>query len=493
MALIIRNGLIVTPTADSVRSGRGTIRVEKDRIARIAWQGEAGSIEPASGDQVIDASKRLVMPGLVDAHAHFYGMLMPGLVERLPLDMRMPYLAACFTGWEERDASLSALLGAARMMRNGTTTVMENILQGVGDSEATVKALVASGMRAVVGPMVADRPFYETVPGYRECLPATLLEEGTRPPAGPPPAEVVAACRALAKRWHGAEGRISICLSPSTPHRCTDRMLELLAEAAADDKLGVHTHLLETRPQAAAARHLYGRSMVEHIEKLGLLRPGFLGAHSVWLSDADMDRMASVGAGISHNPLSNLYLGSGIARVPQLLKRGIAVGIGSDGPNCGSSTSLIEVMKLAAIVHRLGEPEGSRWPSAEDAFRMATLGGARALGLDRDVGSLEVGKKADLVLLDAESPGFVPLNDPVMQLVFGETGSAVRSVIVNGDFIVEDGRPTKLDMAQLIGEAAERGQRLAGRVREPLSRAARFEPYLRQTYLALLREFEERS
>jgi len=150
-------------------------------------------------------------------------------------------------------------------------------------------------------------------------------------------------------------------------------------------------------------------------------------------------------------------------------------------------------MKLAAVVHRLDEPEGHRWPSAEDAFRMATLGGARALGLEHEVGSIEVGKKADFVLLDAESPSFVPLNDPVMQLVFGETGSAVHTVVVNGEIVVESGRPTKVDMRDVIAEAAERGQRLVERVRAPLSRAAIFEPYLRETYLALLREFESPS
>ena len=493
MALIIRNGLIVTPTTNSVRCGRGTILVERDRIARVVWAGEAIPVEPAGDDRVIDATKMLVMPGFIDAHAHFYGTLMPGLVERLPLDMRMPYLAACFTGWEERDTWVSALLGAVRMLRNGTTTVMENVLQGINEAEPTIRALIASGMRAVVGPMVADRPYHETMPGYQECLPASLREEAVGATSGPPPEEVVAACRALARRWNGAEGRITICLSPSTPHRCTDRMLVLIAEAAATDGLGVHTHLLESRPQAAAARRLYGRTMVEHIEALGLLRAGFSGAHAVWLSDGDLDRLVESGAGVSHNPLSNLYLGSGIAPVLKLLRRGVPVGIGSDGPNCGSSTSLVEVMKLAAIVHRIGEPEGHRWPSAEHAFRMATLGGAKVLGLERDVGSIEVGKKADIVLLDAESPGLVPLNDPVMQLVFGETGSAVHTVVVNGDIVVEAGRPTKVNLRDLIGEAAERGERLAERVRAPLVRAARFEPYLRETYLALIREFEDRS
>lgn len=166
--------------------------------------------------------------------------------------------------------------------------------------------------------------------------------------------------------------------------------------------------------QAGVARRLYGRTMVEHIWKLGLLKPKFSGAHSVWFTTRDIELLAEADATVIHTPLSNLYLGSGIARVPELIRQGISVGIGSDGPNCGSSTSLFEVMKLAAVIHRIHEVDGRRWISARDAFRMATIGGAKALGLDEGIGSLEVGKKADLVLLNANTPNFIPLNDPVV-------------------------------------------------------------------------------
>ena len=267
-------------------------------------------------------------------------------------------------------------------------------------------------------------------------------------------------------------------------------MLTLVAEASATHRLSVHTHLLETRPQAVAARRLYGRTMVEHIAALGLLSERFSGAHAVWLDDRDLDLMAEHGAAISHNPLSNLYLGSGIARVPELLRRGVAVGIGSDGPNCGSTTSLFEVMKLAAVVHRLGERDGGRWIGSREAFRMATIGGARALGLDREIGSIEAGKRADLVMLDARSPEFVPLNDPVWQLVYGESGAAVDRVIVNGAVVFEHGHPTRFDAEALVEEADEVGRRLTARARPALARMSRLEPYLTETYHALLHEFD---
>jgi guanine deaminase len=282
-----------------------------------------------------------------------------------------------------------------------------------------------------------------------------------------------------------------VCLSPSTPHRCTDALLERVAEASAAASLPVHTHLLETRVQAVAARRLYGDTMVEHIRTLGLLSRRLSCAHAVWLTDRDVDLLAEAGVGVSHNPLSNLYLGSGVARAWDLVRRGVAVGVGSDGPNCGASMPLFEIMKLAACVHRPAEPDGDRWPTAHDAFRLATIGGARAHGLDREIGSIEEGKKADLVLLDADAPAFVPLNEPVMQLVYGENGQAVRTVMVGGVVALDDGRPTMFDADDVIGEARERGARLRERALPALDRVRDVKPALDGAYRALLREFDD--
>ena len=490
MALVIRDGMVVTPAGDDVRAERATIVVEGARIARVAWGSEAGRVESTPGDQVIDATRALVIPGLVDAHSHFYGTLIPGLIDRLPLDVRRPFLGACTDGWTERDTWVATMLGVLRMLRNGTTTVLENGAQGIEATVPTIGAVIDSGVRAVVGPMVSDRPFGDTLPGYLERLPDALRADVLGAAPSPPGRELVERCLAIARRWHGAEGRVSVCLSPWAPFGCSDEMLTLVAEASATHRLPIHTHLLETRPQAVAARRLYGRSMVEHIAALGLLSERFSGAHAVWLEDRDLDLMAEHGAAISHNPLSNLYLGSGIARVPQLLRRGVVVGIGSDGPNCGSTTSLFEVMKLAALVHRPGERDAERWIGPREAFRMATIGGARALGLGGEIGSIEGGKRADLVMLDARSPEFVPLNDPVWQLVYGGSGDAVDRVIIDGAVVFEHGHPTRFDAAALVEEADDVGRRLTARARPALARMSRLEPYLTETYRALLHEFD---
>jgi guanine deaminase len=489
MSLVIRGGMLVTPEGEGVRAERGTIVVDGDRIARVAYGTETAGGEPARGDRVMDADRRIVIPGLVDAHCHAYGALTPGLVDHLPLDIRMLALAATLAGWTDDDTRVATLLGAWRMLRGGTTTVLENVLQGLDATDAAIQALLHAGMRAVVGPMIGDRPFHETLPGYLERLPVPRRAEALAAPS-PPAKDLLQASVALARRWHGAHGRLRVCLSPSTPHRCTDALLELVAEASANDRLSVHTHLLETRPQALVGRRLYGRTMVEHLDAIGLLGPRLSCAHAVWLTDGDLDRLAGSGAGVSHNPLSNLYLGSGIARLPELLRRGVAVGLGSDGPNCGASGPLFEVMKLAACVHRIGEPDGDRWVSAQDAFRMATIGGARALGLDAEIGSIEPGKRADLVLLDADAPHLVPLNDPVRQLVYGETGQAVDTVLVDGEVVLAGGRPTRFDPAAVTSEARERGARLRERALPHLARGRELHPHLRDANLALIREFE---
>jgi cytosine/adenosine deaminase-related metal-dependent hydrolase len=487
MALLIREGIIITPEGPDIRAERGTIVVEDDRIVRVAYNAKAGEIEPGPFDRVIEATDRLIIPGLVDAHSHFYGTLAPALIDYLPLEIREPLLGAMTRGWGERETRATTLLGALRMMRNGTTTVLENVLHGMENTESTISALVDSGMRAMVGPAIADRPFHETMPGYLECLPE-LHRSQSRAPSIPNPKDLLESCLDVVRRWHGAEGRIYICLSPSAPHRCTDELMTMIAEAAGTHELAIHTHLLETRVQTAIARRLYGRTMVEHIWTLGLLRPGFCGAHSVWLTDREIELMAEARAGISHNPLSNLYLGDGIARVPEMLRHGVAVGIGSDGPNCGSTMSLFEVMKLAALVHRINETDARQWVGARDAFRMATLDGARALALDSEIGSIEAGKKADLVLLNGDAGNFVPLNDPVAQIVYGETGSAVETVVVNGEVILEGGSPTRFKAAEVLAEAREIGPHVKEQAKLGLARARKLEPYLRKAYFALLRE-----
>jgi 5-methylthioadenosine/S-adenosylhomocysteine deaminase len=492
MALLIHGGMIVTPEGSGVRAERGTIFVEKDRIAQVNYGTATEEVPLGTQDRLIDAKDYLVIPGLVDAHSHFYGTLVPALIDHLPLDIRVAFLGEVIKGWDEHETRIATLLGAYRMLRNGTTTVLENMLQDIETADAVIGALLDSGIRAMVGPTIADRPFHETMPGFLESLSERERSQALAAPV-PHAKDLLESSLRMVRLWQGAEGRISICLSPSAPHRCTDTLLTMIAEAAQTHGLPVHTHLLETRPQAAVARRVYGQTMVEHIWKLGLLRRGFCGAHAVWLTDRDLDLIAEANAGVSHNPLSNLYLGSGIARVPELLQRGVAVGIGSDGVNCGSSASLFEVMKLAAVLHRIREEEGNRWVSAEDAFRMATIGGARALGLDHEIGSIEVGKKADIVLLNGEAPSFVPLNDPVMQLVYGETGSSVKRVLVNGKEVIAEDRPTEFDLEAILTEANELGSRLRERAKIGLTQASVLKPYLQKVYLSLMQEFKDMS
>jgi 5-methylthioadenosine/S-adenosylhomocysteine deaminase len=230
MALVIRDGMVVTPVAEDVRAERATIVVEGPRISRVAWDADRTRVVSRPDDTVIDASRAVVVPGLVDAHSHFYGMLVPGLIDRLPLDVRRPFLSACTDGWTERDTYVATMLGVLRMLRHGTTTVLENGAQGIEATEPAIRAVLESGVRAVVGPMVSDRTFSDTMPGYVDRLPGPLRAEVLDAPPSPPGRELVERCVAIARRWHGAEGRISVCLSPWAPFGCTDEMLMSVVE-----------------------------------------------------------------------------------------------------------------------------------------------------------------------------------------------------------------------------------------------------------------------
>jgi cytosine/adenosine deaminase-related metal-dependent hydrolase len=212
-------------------------------------------------------------------------------------------------------------------------------------------------------------------------------------------------------------------------------------------------HLLETQVQAVLAQQRYGCTQVQHLQRLGLLTPRLSCAHTIWIDDDDIGRLADAQAVVVHNPTSNLKLGTGLAPIPAMLARGVAVALGTDGVSTNDSPDLHRAMHLAAILHRPHEPRRTHWISAREALRMATQGGARALRLAGCIGALAVGMRADLVLYDLTAPRWVPLNDPVQHLVHVEDGNSVDTVLVDGRVVVEQGKVMTFDAAALIAEA----------------------------------------
>ncbi len=333
-------------------------------------------------------------------------------------------------------------------------------------------------MRATIAPMMADRSFYEAIPGLADFLPGPLREQALAIRHEPYSA-ALAACRKIVGDWQHDRARIQPALGPTIPHHCCDAFLTGCRDLAREFDLGMQMHVAESRTQAVIAPKWYGKTLVGHLESLGMLGPRFCASHAVWLDEADRSRLANAGASVSHNPGSNLKLGSGVADVRSMLERGINVAIGTDGSSASDNLNVFEVMRLASYLSRVQDHPVERWITAREALHAATEGGARALGFEK-IGRIEKGYLADLAFIDLAALHYVPANDIVAQLVFGEDGTGVDSVMVGGRMVLDHGRLTNVDLSRLRARAEEAMARLAAATSKTRATAEALAPYVSQ-------------
>ena len=271
--------------------------------------------------------------------------------------------------------------------------------------------------------------------------------------------------RAAVERWHEPGGRIGIGLGPSAPQRCTPELLEGTLEFARERDLVWQTHVLETRSQAYTSRQRHGRSFVEWMSDRELLGPASTLVHTVWLSDRDIELVSAAGTPIVHCLLSNLRLGAGVARLPALRRAGVRVALGTDGRGCDETLDMLELAKMTACVHKARGGDWRDWPTASDAFEMATSAASPCAGHGESLGRLELGARGDLILLRRDSPTFTPLHDPVRQLVYGAASREVRHVVVDGRLVLGDGQLLGVDVDALLATAHEKAPEVLGGVR----------------------------
>ncbi|MGH7265023.1 MAG: amidohydrolase family protein, partial [Candidatus Rokuibacteriota bacterium] len=462
--------------------GRGIqpadVLIQGDRIREVG-----PGLTPPAGVQELDASGRLVLPGLVNAHTHAHNNLLKGLADRWTLEDLLNHSAALNAGRTVEDQYLSAAIGAVEMLKTGCTAAYDLFMatpaptdEGV---EAVARAYADVGLRALVAPAVADIVFYQTVPGLLDRLPPALRATVEGLTAAPTDA-LLRLTDAAVRRWHGAAGgRIRVAVAPTIPGMCTDAFLEGCARLVREHGVGVHTHLLESKVQAVYAHRRWGGSVVTRLADVGLLGPSFVGAHAVWLTDEDIGRLADAGGAVAHNPASNFKLGSGIAPVREYLDRGVTVGLGTDGTMSSDNLNLFEAMRLAALAGTVRFPHApDRWLDAPAVWRMATRGGAALLGLRDEVGAVAPRFKADLVLLRTDSTFLRPLNHALHALIFAETGADVDTVLVDGRVVVEGGRVVTVDEEKLRARAQAAAERVRGANRAAFAFAAELAPHL---------------
>jgi cytosine/adenosine deaminase-related metal-dependent hydrolase len=450
-SILIENAAILALDEAGRFIERGSILIEENTIAVV------GDAPAKAQSRKIDGSGFLAAPGLVNAHTHTPGALSAGTQDSASHPAFMWLNQADTSNRTPREVYVSAMLNAVQMLRGGITTAIDHFpAQNFGpeDVAAVVEAYRDSGMRMVLGLRLFDGDFVDIFPSDKPVpgdLAADLKRLAPLPPK--PLKETRALVEQSVERYHDPERRVSVFPSPTNPVRCSDELLVMCRDIAGRHDLGIHTHLLESKVQAVAAQNRYGCSMVQHLEKLGLLSPRLSCAHTIWIEQEDIERLAKHGVVVVHNPESNLKLGTGVAPIAQMLASGVTVALGTDGSVTNDNLVLHEAIRLAAILGRTSERDRRRWVSAQQALAMATSGGAKAVQLAHRIGRIAPGYRADIVLYDLDTPAWTPLNDPVHQMVFAETGSSVDTVIVDGKVLVERGEITAFDAAAIIAEA----------------------------------------
>jgi cytosine/adenosine deaminase-related metal-dependent hydrolase len=294
--------------------------------------------------------------------------------------------------------------------------------------------------------------------------------------------EYLATSKEALSRYDGRAGRLRYVIAPSGPQRCTDDLLIAANELSREYDTTFHVHVLETKMQAVTGREFYGSTLVEHLDSLGVLSDRATLAHGIWLTDSDITRLGEVRASVAHNPISNLKLGSGIAPWRALLDAGVNLGLGSDGLSTNDSARMFDVVKSAALLHKVTQPDYTKWPTADEVLWAATRGGAVSARLGSQVGAIAPGYKADLVVLDLRSVNFTPVNDIAQHLVYVENGESITEVWVNGQVVMRDGRCLLIDEEAVLDEIRELGGEYLQRFAkvEDINRV--FEPYFRDIY-----------
>jgi 5-methylthioadenosine/S-adenosylhomocysteine deaminase len=449
MKTLLRNATVVTMNSQKEIFENCDLLLNNDRIERILRQSSRAKNRV---DQDLNCTGKVVIPGLVSAHSHLTGIFQRGLWDE-----------TSFAEWQTKSNATEELVNLSaeeiyslhaasciEFLRNGVTTALNMFTMrpplNASKLDAARRAFLDTGMRGVLAIMLKDRS------PDGEPLSATANDSW------------IERVKEIAKQLGDIGSSVSFMLAPSGPQLCSDQVLISCRDLAEELNIGIHTHVAETKQQAAFGRRLYGQSIVKHLEKIGLLNSRLSIAHANWLDEDDMDLLIKHEVKVVHNPSANTKLGTGFLKVKRMLNNGLSLGLGADSVNAGTVYSIFEQMKLCVLVPRvLWNPEN--WVLPEQAFAMGTIGGAKALLLDDLIGSIEEGKKADLVILN---PGtsLLPRNNIISQLALSENGKSVETVFVDGKQVMLEGHlqtvqekdilPTLSALAPRIEAARER-------------------------------------
>ncbi|TCO75259.1 5'-deoxyadenosine deaminase [Marinisporobacter balticus] len=427
--LVIKNGNLVTMNKNKEILS-GDLLIEDNRIKSI------GSKLDVNADEVIDADGMVVIPGLIQTHIHLTQSLFKGQADDLELlDWLKKRIWPLEGSHTEESNYISAKLGIAELIKGGTTSIID--METVNHTESALNAVLESGLRAHIGKCMMD---------YGQGLPDALMENTEAS---------IKESERLLKIWHQrGNGRIKYAFAPRFVVSCTEKLLLKVRDLAKNYDVMVHTHASENQGEIAFVQKDRGMRNIVYLHKLGLTGENLILAHCIWLNEEEMKILADTGTNIAHCPNSNLKLASGIAKIPELLNMGANVSIGADGAPCNNNLDMFAEMRSAALIQKARLLEPTTMP-ANRVFEMATIGGAKAMGLESEIGSIEIGKKADLAIINLRNIHNAPHENTeiISKLVYSASARDVMTTIVDGKILMKNRELTTLSESSVMNDA----------------------------------------
>ncbi len=429
--IVVHNCKVITANADLDIIENGIICIRDQYLEKVEAWTDAPKL-PVT-EKIIDAKGGLVLPGLINTHTHLPMTLFRGLADDLPLHewLEKHIFPAEAKHIKPETVRIGAQLACAEMIMSGTTTCCD----GYFFEDEVAKAVREAGLRAILGQGVIDFP----APGVQN------------------PSDNINSALSYAKKWL----KVSPLLIPSifchSPYTCSTETLKKAKSAAAANNLLFQIHVAETKQEWDRIYTQHGKSPIQYLDQAGILDQNTLLVHCIWVDDEDIDIIARRKAKVSHDPESNMKLAAGIAPVQKFLNAGISVGLGTDSCASNNNLDLFGTMDICAKLHKVCSQD----PTAMDAktvLQMATIGGARTIGLDKQIGSLKIGKQADLIIIDTHRPHLTPMYNPASHLVYAASGNDVKTSIIGGRVVMEDGKLVSLNLEDILEQTAAIGE-----------------------------------
>ena len=438
--ILIKNAEIVTMNQDH-EILTGDIYIENNTIKMIGQ-----NLAQTGEEKIIDATKRTIIPGFVQTHIHLCQTIFRGRGDDLELmDWLKTRIWPLEAAHDEESIYYSAMLGIGELIQSGTTTIVD--METVHHTDYAFQAIAASGIRALSGKVMMDKG---------EEVPLKLQEKTS---------ESIAKSVALLEKWHNHDnGRIKYAFSPRFVLSCTEELLKEVGRLSQFYNVYVHTHASENRAEIELVEKETGMRNIAYLDKLGLANERLMLAHCIWLDENEKRIIKEKGVHVSHCPGSNLKLASGIADVPDLLKQSISVSLGADGAPCNNNLDMFNEMRLAALIQK--PSHGPTVMDAKTVLQMATINGAKAIGMADEIGSIEVGKRADLAILNLNDFHTYPAfdMDPISRIVYSATRADVETTIINGKIVMENRIMKTLEKEVVLQEADHAIKRLMKRI-----------------------------